>query len=140
VQLEGEPVVKSSDVLETIGTRRPGDEISLVVNRKGRELSFTLVLANQKGKKKLVSRDNSEIMDALGASLETLDKDSASELGIEGGVEVKELASGILKSQTDMREGFIITGVNKVPVKSVGDLEKELKSGKLIYKSAKHKF
>jgi hypothetical protein len=43
---------------------------------------------------------------------------------------VKELQNGVLKSQTDMKEGFIITGANKVKIKSVDDLKKELKDAK----------
>ncbi len=128
VQVDGKPVIKSADLLEQIGTHRPGDEVNVLVNRKGREMSYQIVLANQKGKKKLVAREKADVLDVLGASFETLDKESATELGIEGGVEVKELSSGILKSHTDIREGFIITSVNKLKITSVDDLKKELKN------------
>jgi serine protease Do len=62
----------------------------------------------------------------LGASFETLDENAAKKLGIDGGVRVKELKNGILKNQTDMKEGFIITGLNNKKVTSVEQLKKEL--------------
>jgi len=43
---------------------------------------------------------------------------------------VKELNSGILKNQTGIKEGFIITGINKEKVTSVDDLRKALKHQK----------
>ena len=52
----------------------------------------------------------------------------ARKLGIEGGVRVKELRNGIIKNQTAMKEGFIITGVNNKKVTSVDQLKKELET------------
>jgi Do/DeqQ family serine protease len=124
------PILKSADLLEQIGRQRPGDVVNVTVNRNGKELSYPVTLANQKGVKKLVTRDEQNILDIMGASFETLDKDKAEKLGIEGGVIVKELNNGILKEQTDIREGFIITGINNEKITSVKDLEKTLKNQK----------
>jgi Do/DeqQ family serine protease len=124
------PILKSADLLEQIGRHRPGDEVNVTVNRRGKQLSYQITLANQKGIKKLMARNEQGILDILGASFETLDKDKAAELGVKGGVIVKELNSGILKNQTGIKEGFIITGVNNEKVSSVDDLEKALKHQK----------
>jgi serine protease Do len=130
VKIDNTPILKSADLLEQIGRHRPGDEVVVTVNRGGKEFSYEVILANQKGVKKLITRDKQDILDILGASFETLDETTAKDLGIEGGVVVKDLQSGILSSQTDMQEGFIITGVNKVKINSVDDLKKELKDAK----------
>jgi Do/DeqQ family serine protease len=124
------PILKSADLLEQIGRHRPGDEVSVTVNRDGKELTYNVTLANQKGIKKLIARDQQDILDILGASFETLDKDKAEQLGIDGGVIVKELNNGILKDQTGIKEGFIITSINNEKVTSVKDLEKALKHQK----------
>jgi len=130
VKVNQASVVKSADLLEQIGRHRPGDKVDVVVNRKGKEFTYSVTLANQKGLKKLIERENQDVLDVLGAKFENLDENKAKNLGIEGGVVVKELQNGILKSQTDMKEGFIITGANKVKVKSVDDLKKELKDAR----------
>jgi serine protease Do len=129
-RVDGTPILKSADLLEQIGRHRPGDEVNVTVNRNGKELSYPIKLANQKGVKKLIARNEQDILDVLGASFETLSKDKAEQLGLEGGVVVKELHSGVLKNQTGIKEGFIITGINNEKVTSVGDLEKALKHQK----------
>jgi Do/DeqQ family serine protease len=130
VKVDETPIAKSADLLEKIGTHRPGDNVDVVVNRKGKEFTYSVTLANQKGLKKLVEKEKLDVLDVLGATFENLDANTAKKLGIEGGAVVKELQNGVLKSQTDMRQGFIITGVNKTKIGSVDDLRKELKSAK----------
>ncbi len=130
VKVDETPIVKSADLLEKIGTHRPGDNVDVVINRKGKEFTYSVTLANQKGMKKLVEKEKLDVLDVLGATVENLDANTAKKLGIEGGAVVKELQNGVLKSQTDMREGFIITGVNKTKIGSVEDLRKELKNAK----------
>jgi S1-C subfamily serine protease len=71
-----------------------------------------------------------DIIDLLGATLEELDDATAKNLGIEGGVRIKELGSGLLKTQTSISEGFIITGINHEKVATVNDVRKALKQEK----------
>jgi serine protease Do len=130
VSVDDVPIQKSAGLLEQIGRHRPGDEVTVTVNRSGKELSYNIILANQKGNRKLISSDQQDILDILGASFETIDKGKAEQLGIEGGVVVKELNAGILKNQTDISQGFIITGINNEKVSSVDDLRKALKKQK----------
>jgi S1-C subfamily serine protease len=123
-------VVKSSDVMEQVGRQRPGDEIPVTVDRHGKEMTFQVKLLDQNGGRKLVSEEEMDIIDILGAALEDLDENSAKKLGIEGGVRVKELGNGLLKQQTSISEGFIITGINQKNVSKVEDIRKLLKQEK----------
>ena len=126
-KVDGTPILKSADLLEQIARHSPGDKVNVTVNRSGKELSYEITLANQKGVKKLIASNQQDILDVLGASFENLSKDKAEQLGLDGGVVVKELHSGVLKNQTGIKEGFIITGVNNEKVTSVSELEKALK-------------
>ncbi len=128
-------IAKSADLLEQIGRQRPGDEVAIKVDRHGKEMSFQVKLADLKGERKLISKEEMDIIDILGATLEDLDSDSAEKLGIQGGVRVSELGQGLLKAQTGISEGFIITGINNEKVTSVDDVRKSLqreKGGVLI--------
>lgn len=49
--IDSKPVKKTADVLEQIGRHHPGDKISVTVDRKGKEITFDVVLADQKGEK-----------------------------------------------------------------------------------------
>jgi Do/DeqQ family serine protease len=130
VKVEDNSIVKSADLLEQIGRHRPGDDVNVTVNRKGKEMQFTVTLANQKGDKKLTAKTEQDILDVLGGTFETLDKKTAGQLGIEGGVVVRDLSAGLLKNETGIREGFIITGINNDKITSVEDLRKALKNQK----------
>ena len=120
------PVQKSSDLLEQVGRHRPGDEVTVTVDRHGKEMRFQVILADQKGERKLASKEELDILDILGAELEDLDADTAKKLGLDGGVVVKDPGKGILKNQTGISEGFIITGINNQKVTSLNDLRKSL--------------
>ena len=129
-RIDDAPVLKTSDLLEQVGRHRPGDEIVVTVDRHGKEMTFQVQLADQNGTKKLVSKEQMDILDILGADFEALDGATAKKLGIEGGVMVRELESGLLKTQTGIRKGFIITGINQKKVSSVDDIRKSLKQEK----------
>ncbi len=130
VKLGETSILKSADLLEQIGSHRPGDQVGVTINRNGKELFYNVTLANQNGTRKLITEDQDDILDILGASFETLDSGKANQLGVEGGVVVNKLYGGLLKNQTDIKEGFIITGVNNEEVTSVDDLRKAIKHQK----------
>jgi Do/DeqQ family serine protease len=110
----------SSQLLETIGRLRPGDKVTLLVDRFGKEMEFEVVLRNQDGKAKMVARAEEGVLDKLGIEVGKVDPATARKLGIDGGLKVTSIGQGIIRSHTDMREGFIIT---KVDGKAPGDVE-----------------
>lgn len=124
--INGVPVKKTADLLEQIGIHRPGDKVEVFVDRQGKEKQFEVVLSNQKGTREIIASNEMEILDRLGATFETLDKDEAEAFGIDGGVEIKSISSGIFSNQTQLEPGFIITAVNNQDVKNVDQLEKIL--------------
>jgi S1-C subfamily serine protease len=63
----------------------------------------------------------------LGANFENISQDQLKKLSIKGGVKVSGLEDGKLKS-AGIKEGFIITKIDKSPILSTQDLENALKS------------
>lgn len=123
-------ILKSADLLEQVGIHRPGDKLEVTVNRDGKEMAFDVVLANQKGSKELSARNDDDILNELGATFKTLDKKDADKLGIDGGVVIEDISAGILKNETNLQDGFIITGINNNKVKDIDDLRKIMKAEK----------
>lgn len=130
IRVEDAPIQRSADLLEQIGRHRPGDKVNVTVNRKGKEMAYEVTLANQKGTDQLITSNDKDILDVLGATFETLGKDQARKLGIDGGVVISKLSGGVLKDQTRIQEGFIITGINNQKISTVEELEKALKNEK----------
>ena len=58
----------------------------------------------------------------LAAELKAVERDEAQKLNIDGGVKVTKLYPGKLRSETEVREGFIITSINTKPVNTVEEV------------------
>ncbi|MBK8557885.1 MAG: Do family serine endopeptidase [Lewinellaceae bacterium] len=125
--VDGQVISDSPSLLESIGKHRPGDRIQVAVQRKGKAQTFDVTLKNHTGNTDVVRKtEQSEILKALGAEFQSLPKAKAEKMGIEGGVEVTHLSVGKLSNQTDIREGFIITSINRQPVRDTKTLTKLL--------------
>lgn len=112
VAIEGKRVNSSPELQAAIGTYRPGDEVSVKVNRGGTEKTLTVVLRNGDGNTGSVEKREDIALSQLGAEFEDISEDLANKLEIDGGVKVSKLGYGKLKKETNMRPGFIITKVD----------------------------
>jgi S1-C subfamily serine protease len=120
-----------SELLETIGTRRPGDEVTVYAQRGNKMQQFQVTLQNRSGNTDIVKADNIQI---LGATFEPASEDLMKKLKIEHGLLIADLGSGKLRD-SGVREGFVIMYIDKVPVKTVDELKYVLsgkKGGTLI--------
>ena len=109
---------------EIIGRRRPGDPITVTINRNGSERDVKVVLRNRNGGNEVIKREEvaATSLGVLGAQFEDLTQNDAKQLGVSGGVRIKQITDGKL-AETDIEEGFIIVKANGKNVKSVKDLQ-----------------
>jgi serine protease Do len=115
-----------AELQEEIGKRRPGDKVSLTIRGKnGNEEIKELVLRNQDGETKLVSKEEIAKNVALGATFLELTSKDRKELNISNGVKIGSLTSGKLKS-IGLQPGMVITKVNNEPVETVEQLTTKL--------------
>ena len=117
--VDGKETGNAARLQELIAGHRPGDKVEIRLKRDGRPKNLVVTLKNTSGSVAVVRKPDMELRKQLGASLETLDEDLARELGLAGGVQVKELYPGKLRRETQMREGFVITHVNGEQVKTL---------------------
>jgi serine protease Do len=111
---------------EEIGKRRPGDKVSLTIREKdGTEVVKELVLKNQDGETKLISKEEISKNQALGATFEELSSKEKKELNITYGVKISSINAGKLKS-IGLTAGMIIIKVNNESVESVEQLTTKL--------------
>ncbi len=122
----GEVSVNSTPQLqEQIGRFRPGDKVNVTVMRDGTEKTFAVVLRNKDGDTRVVKND--QVLNLLGGTFENISKDDQAKLGIQGGVKISKLLPGKLRS-AGIREGFIITSIDKKPVRTMEDIDNALKT------------
>jgi Do/DeqQ family serine protease len=124
-QVEQFPINSTPQLQEQIGRYRPGDKVNVTVIRDGREKTFPVILRNKDGETSLLKSD--PVVKLLGGTFEDLDGSSKNQLGLRGGVKVSKLYEGKLRS-SGIKEGFIITSIDKKEIRNTSDLENALKS------------
>lgn len=126
--VEGKEVESAQKLQEMIARYRPGDAVTIKVDRNGKEKTFKVLLNNRNGNQSLKSASAAEIWKDLGVELENIDATTAHQLGLDGAVKIKKLFPGKLKQFTNIREGFIITKIDGQPIKDIDSLQKVLEN------------
>ncbi|HPE33269.1 MAG TPA: trypsin-like peptidase domain-containing protein [Bacteroidales bacterium] len=125
IEIEGKPINSVSHLLETIGQRNPGDRVSVKINRENKIIEKSLLLKNRENSTEIIVSKDKVDNELLGAVFEEVPVAELDRLGIKNGVQVKTLRHGELLNK-GVREGFIITHIDKSPVKNADDIEKLL--------------
>ncbi len=122
--INGAPVNNPSDIQGQIARYRPGDNINIAYSRSGRNVNTTVQLTNLSGTTEILKNESSARL--LGATFRPVNSSEKSKYNIERGIVVTEPGTGAFANQTQMKKGFIIVGINNVPVGSVNDLQQLL--------------
>lgn len=126
VAIDNRKVNKSSELQELIGRKRPGDKVTVTVNREGSEKQFEVELRNMNGTTNIVRKDDTKFSNLLGANFSPLSSSEMSKYGVRFGVKVKSLSKGILQQQ-GIPEGFIITHINRKQIENEDDINTAVK-------------
>jgi S1-C subfamily serine protease len=135
IKIDETPIRTSAGLIEYIGRHRPGDKVNMLINRKGKELVIPVELKSRDGKTGPIKPEVRNAVASLGLVLEEADSKILNKLELKSGVRVKELGNGRLSKYTDIREGFIITKINDVEVKTakeVNSILEKKKEGEMV--------
>lgn len=119
VSVDGTSVNTGSQLQEQIGRYNPGDKITVGIIRDGKTKDVDVVLRNIKGDTSIIK----ELTAELGADFGPVPEKDMEKLQIAHGVQVTKLSKGKLK-EAGLKEGFIITEINKMPVSSKEDVDR----------------
>lgn len=130
-KIDGTPIKAAPELQEMVGRHRPGDIITVTVNRKGSERDMRVTLKNKSGNTSVVKKETAQVSEILGCDLQNLDPAESQKMGIKGGVRVSNLnSSGKLARYTQIEEGFVITKINDRLISKVADVETALSTKK----------
>jgi S1-C subfamily serine protease len=118
LKIEGEEVNSSSRLQEKIGEYRPGDKVTLTVNRDGKIREIETVLLSKEGEAKLTTAKANNTSEFLGMSLSNTSQADREKLGLKSGIKVEAMQDGAFK-KAGIPKGFIITHINNERVYSV---------------------
>jgi len=126
IQVDNTQINSKSSLLETIGIKRPGDEVKVYVKRGNSMKQFDVVLRNRSGNTDIVKNSNIEI---LGAVFQQATETELAALRIRHGIKITDIKDGILK-EAGIRDGFIVLYIDKEEVKSIDELKYNLNGKK----------
>jgi Do/DeqQ family serine protease len=131
IKVDGTPVKSVPELQEFVGRHRPGDVVTLLLIRDGKEKEIKVTLKTREGSTEVAKKPVIQSkFDLLGIELEKVSEKELKRLEIEGGAKVKSVGRGKISKHTDIREGFIITRIGNKLVKSPEDVVKALEGAK----------
>lgn len=120
--INGATIRNFNELQSQIGRYRPGDKIKVVVDREGKEMTYTVELQNDQGNTELIKVVDG--MDTLGATFAEITNEKKQKFGISSGVEVSAVENSGKFRKEGINKGFIILRINNIPVNSEADIEK----------------
>ena len=128
LQVNGVNVHSSPELQGAIAQYRPGETVDIKLDRNGKEKNISVKLHNRDGNTKELSTEAGELLKIFGVTMNDIDDELREELDIKSGVMVDKIFPGKIRKQTQMRDGFIITHVDKKAVKDMDDLLAKVKN------------
>jgi serine protease Do len=135
--IQDAPVNSVSELHEQIAKYRPGDKVNVNLIRNEKEVNLSLTLKSLENttalvKKTEVAKTN---LGKLGIALSEVDNAEMAKLKISNGVKIAALSPNSKLAAAGIKEGFIITSINKrkiVDVKEANTILSETSGGVLI--------
>jgi len=121
LSIDGDVVNSVPELQEQVGRHRPGDKLNILVKRSGKKKQFAVTLQNGKGTTAIAGAN--DVPQLLGAEFGKVPSKIRNKFGLRGGIQVVKLYDGPLKAG-GVREGYIITKANRVPITSADDLKR----------------
>ncbi|HBK20008.1 MAG TPA: deoxyribonuclease HsdR [Cryomorphaceae bacterium] len=122
INVNGKSIATGADLTEALGQRRPGEKLSVVVNRSGKNEVFNVVLKNKLGTTEMLTKEE-ELLRNFGAELEELSSTDKRRLGLRYGIRVSKILGGRFQ-KAGIPKDFIIVKLNNVYVENVESFER----------------
>jgi Do/DeqQ family serine protease len=122
INVNGKSIVSGADLTEALGQRRPGEKLSVVVNRSGKNKAFEVVLKNKLGTTEMLTKEE-ELLRNFGAELEELSSIDKRRLGLRYGIRVSKILGGRFQ-KAGIPKDFIIVKLNNVYVENVESFDR----------------
>ena len=112
-----------AELMEELGKYSPGDEITVIYDRNNKQHTATVMLLNIHGSTDLLKRQTGNTFEMYGAKFEQPSADMLRKMNLSHGIEVVQTGNSFL-AQIGIRNGFVITEINKKSVGNKKDIEK----------------
>lgn len=137
LKINNREVNSVAELQEVVARYRPGNKITLTFLRGGKEMTSSVMLKSKAGEVAIITPDvpKVEYFDELGAELTTLSTKEKEQMELKQGLRVTDLKKRGKLAEAGVKEGMILTHIDKKPLNSIADVAttiKKLKGGVLI--------
>ncbi|HIY15596.1 MAG TPA: Do family serine endopeptidase [Candidatus Alistipes cottocaccae] len=122
--IDGVKITEPSTLQEQIARHRPNDTVKLSVKRDGDVKQIEVTLRNKAGKTELMTKEDVDVVEALGGKFADAGTKLCRELEIKGGVQVVGIKADGILARARVKQGFVITHINDCPVYSLSDMQR----------------
>ena len=122
--IDGVKITEPSTLQEQIARHRPNDTVKLSVKRDGDVKQIEATLRNKAGKTELMTKEDVDVVEALGGKFADAGTKLCRELEIKGGVQVVGIKADGILARARVKQGFVITHINDRPVYSLNEMQR----------------
>ena len=135
LKVEGTEIENRATIEEIVGNKYPGDELSVLINRNGKQMSKSITLTNREGTTGVIKKTE-YVSKSLEVTFESVSQVEREMYDIKSGVKISAFVKNGFFDQLDIPVGFIITQINNVPTdrpEDIADILGEVKGRVRIY-------
>lgn len=125
-KIDNVEITSFADLSAAVGSKRPGDKVSVTYLRNGKENIVNATLKDQKGGTSARSKADLSVSEKIGGEFENLSERFKTDYGLNSGVIAKNIVDGGELSKIGVVDNYIIIEINGKPVNSQKDVEKIL--------------
>jgi len=128
VSYQGKPVKKVGDFRNQVSLTSPGSSEQLTIIRDGERRNVSVTIGTL-SKAKITAEASTQSTDEIGLTVQTMTPQLAEQLNAKAGegVVVTQVRPGSIAASAGIVAGSIIVQVNRIPIKSAEDFNREVK-------------
>ncbi len=123
-EINNQQVTNVAELQDMVGRNRPGDKIKVTYTRDGKYKTVSATLKNIDNEIKVVTKTDAVTIE--GSQFTTATENELDKLNLDGGVVLQKIGPGKWRD-AGVKEGFIITSIDKRPVKNLAELRNALR-------------
>ncbi len=128
--INGRKIKNYASLSAAIGSKRPGDKVSVTIKRGNSTKEFNIQLKDEKGTTQLRNKSDLSVSERLNAEFEPLTANQKRDYGIDYGVWVTQISSQSILKNAGLSKGYILLEINDKKVNNAKDIEKILQKYK----------
>ncbi|MFL2697624.1 MAG: DegQ family serine endoprotease [Gammaproteobacteria bacterium] len=123
IKFDGQDIIYSGDLPQTVGSIRPGKKVKAIVIRDAKEVELTIKVGKAPTKLGSITQPEEENKNIIGIKVRSLNSEERKNLGIRFGLMVTEVNQNSPASETGIQPNDVITYLENEKITSVKQFE-----------------